>query len=74
MHLFEANDHVGDPERYLYDKLLISPSTLRYCKVFSDLVNLFTSLDGYSICEIGGGYGGQCRIIDAGSPLNEYTW
>lgn len=41
----------------------ISPSTLRYVKVLSDLVKYFGSLDNFNIVEIGVGYGGQAKII-----------
>ncbi|MDR1285582.1 MAG: putative sugar O-methyltransferase [Campylobacteraceae bacterium] len=71
---FKENDKYGNP--YLVDYVRIgkiSPSTLRYIKVLSDLLNLFYSLDGLRICEIGVGYGGQCRIINSiASPL-EYV-
>jgi len=57
------NEHIG----------YISPSTLRYIKVLCDLRNLFGSLSNYNICEIGGGYGGQCKIIDIFFNIKSYT-
>lgn len=66
MEKFRQNDLHGTPRVYLYPNVgVISPSTLRYVKVLSDLKNMFRSLDGLKICEIGVGYGGQCRIINA---------
>ena len=66
MDKFRLNDMYGTPLVYNYPNVgAISPSTLRYIKVLSDLKKLFKSLDGLSICEIGVGYGGQCRIINA---------
>lgn len=66
MEKFRENDLHGTPRVYQYPHVgTVSPSTLRYVKVLSDLKNLFKSLDGLSICEIGVGYGGQCRIINA---------
>lgn len=66
MEEFKANDRHGDPRTYEYRSLgSISPTTLRYVKVLVDLKRLFGTLDGRDICEIGVGYGGQCRIIDA---------
>lgn len=63
---FRQNDLYGTPRVYQYPNIgAVSPSTLRYVKVLSDLKNLFRSLDGMNICEIGVGYGGQCRIINA---------
>jgi putative sugar O-methyltransferase len=61
---FVVNDDVGMPEKYLYGKFgFISPSTLRYVKVLSDLKLKFGDLNGKKIVEIGGGYGGQARVL-----------
>src|SRR5437867_3383634 len=63
---FKLNDSYGNPRTYAYASIgTISPSTLRYVKVLADLKAHFKSLDGLDICEIGVGYGGQCRIINA---------
>ena len=35
----------------------------QYLTVMKRLVNLFGSLDNFRICEIGGGYGGQAKVI-----------
>jgi len=60
------NDDFGGPATYEYPGVgSMSPTTLRYIKVLADLKALFASLDGLEICEIGVGYGGQCRIINA---------
>lgn len=42
----------------------ISPSSLRYLYIGLDLINKFGSLKNKTICEIGGGYGGQCTVIN----------
>ncbi|MBM4100437.1 MAG: putative sugar O-methyltransferase [Planctomycetes bacterium] len=61
---FAANDRVGDPRMHGYPPHgAFSPTTLRYVKVLGDLLDRFGTLDGLSICEIGVGYGGQCRVI-----------
>lgn len=66
MDAFRLNDNYGDPRVYKYPGIGdISPTTLRYVKVLSDLKKHFNNLDDFSICEIGVGYGGQCRIINA---------
>lgn len=71
---FRANDAVGSPALESYPEIgAFSPSTLRYGKVVADLNGLFGSLDGLDVCEIGVGYGGQCRLIDAFSPPKSYT-
>lgn len=62
---FATNDNVGNPVTFPYKEvgLNLSPTTLRYVKVLADLMNLFGRLDLMNIVEIGGGYGGQCKII-----------
>jgi hypothetical protein len=72
---FKKNDSLGNPLLYSYDKTgMISPTTLRYIKVASNLMQLFgSSLDGGSIIEIGGGYGGQCRILSELVKYKNYT-
>lgn len=71
---FKENDLWGNPELFEYPEIgTISPSTLRYIKVYTDLRRLFGSLDDLKICEIGVGYGGQCRIINSGESPKEYA-
>jgi hypothetical protein len=66
MEAFKANDGFGSPMICDYPSVgKISPTTLRYVKVLADLKAHFSSLDNMRICEIGVGYGGQCRIINA---------
>ena len=74
MPTFKKNDEWGNPRLSEYAKIgKISPSTLRYIKVLGDLIDLFGKLDGYKICEIGVGYGGQCRIINSIMSPAQYT-
>ena len=60
------NDSVGNPPLYDYDFgagiICCSPATLRYIKVFCDLVSLFDIDKIHTVAEIGIGYGGQCRV------------
>lgn len=63
----------GKPKASEVSLPLLSPTTLRYLKVVSDLEKLFGSLDGFRITEIGVGYGGQCRLIEALFQLKSYT-
>jgi putative sugar O-methyltransferase len=61
---FGSSDAVGGPIVHKYDGLQpMSPTTLRYIKVLSDLMILNGDLTGSSIVEIGPGYGGQAKII-----------
>lgn len=64
--VFRENDNYGNPRTFSYPDIgVFSPTTLRYIKVLADLKSLFGSLDDMSICEIGVGYGGQCRVISS---------
>ena len=62
--VFVKGDKVGGPHTYFYPEMgHLSPTTLRYIKVASDFVKHFGTLNDLTIVEIGGGYGGQCKII-----------
>lgn len=64
MKKFQGNDRLGNPLTFLYTRIgLFSPTTLRYIKAVSDLRAHFGNLDGMKVIEIGGGYGGQCKIL-----------
>ena len=55
---------VGGPFRYRYKPIgYISPTQLRYLKVLDDLHNMYGSLSGFKIGEIGIGFGGQAAVI-----------
>lgn len=72
---FKKNDEHGDPMRFEYgDGVgLVSPTTLRYVKVATDLRNMFGSaIERAHVIEVGGGYGGQARILRALFPVS-YT-
>jgi hypothetical protein len=71
---FRINDRLGNAAVHDYPKVgLISPSTLRYIKVLSDLKNHFGDLTGSTIAEIGVGYGGQLLILDQLWKAKSYT-
>ncbi len=71
---FKKNDLYGTPVlSYYHETGDISTTTLRYIKVLADLKQYFGSLDNFKICEIGVGYGGQCRIIKSYFNLLSYT-
>ena len=59
------SDYIGNPIKYNYTGVSIplSPTTLRYLKVTSDLKTLFGIKLG-NVAEIGGGYGGQTLVND----------
>ena len=60
-------DEVGRPVKYRYatprGQMLLSPTTIRYLKVASDINGLFGS-SFQCVSEIGGGYGGQALVND----------
>ena len=60
-----VNDYVGNPIKFNYPdfSMQLSPTTLRYVKVASDLRILFGENLG-NVAEIGCGYGGQALIND----------
>ena len=72
---FITNDNIGNPTRFWYEELgfYISPTTIRYIKVLSDLLTLFGDMNGMDIVEIGVGYGGQCKIISDIVNFKSYT-
>ena len=73
---FQRNDSVGNAAIHSYQlnggALQISPSTLRYVKVLSDIVNWFPIANIKTIAEIGIGYGGQCRLLSSHLPIKQY--
>ena len=59
------NDLVGGSNLVDYkDVGHVSPSSLRYAKVLSDILVLFKKKKFKKIAEIGTGYGGQFLIFD----------
>lgn len=70
---FKVNDLVGGAATQEFDGIgSISPSTLRYLKVASDLKNIFGVEIGDRIAEIGCGYGGQMLIADKVLSFKQY--
>jgi len=69
-----ANDTFGGPALATYPGFAtVSPTTLRYLKVLADLVTFFGPLADLRIVEVGGGYGGQARLIRAFFPTAKHT-
>ncbi len=71
------NDKLGNPIPCTYefgnDVLTCSPMTLRYSKVFCDIVKLFDVNSLQTVTEVGVGYGGQCRILINALPIERYN-
>ena len=68
----KQNDAIGKPNTHEYPSIgKISPTTIRYIKNTSDIINKFgTSFD--SIVEIGGGYGGLCKVMSSFVKFDQY--
>jgi putative sugar O-methyltransferase len=70
---FKENDLEGGASTHNYDGFgYVSPSTLRYVKVASDLKNLFGDHIQGVIAEIGVGYGGQLLVNDKVLRFGDY--
>ena len=82
---FLLNDSIGSPNKYLYELPIgnkyVSPTTLRYIKFSLDIINFIKNhvqKNGINIVEIGGGYGGLCKVLldiceYYGIDIYEYT-
>ena len=71
---FKENDKVGHPNTCFYRETGdISPTTLRYIKTASDLIDIFDSWENESIFELGAGYGGQCKVLSDIFQPKKYT-
>lgn len=70
------NDQIGGSLVQTFNlngnQLSITPSTLRYVKVFCDLLDHFDDISSMKVVEIGGGYGGQCLVSDALSGFKSW--
>ena len=71
---FRTSDLIGGASPFDWPKIgMLSPSTLHYVKVLTDLIQLFDSMNDERIVEIGCGYGGQCKIISDVFNFKQYT-
>ena len=73
---FAEGDSIGQPPVYLYKKLgrYMSPATMRYINVLIDLLKCsHIEFNKINIVEIGGGYGGQCKVIHDFIKPKSYT-
>ena len=70
---FKGNDSLGSPIKYDYENgISVSPTTLRYMKVLSDLEKYFDLEKVDNFAEIGGGYGGQSFIMSCLYSFKRY--
>lgn len=73
--IIALNDSIGNPARYDFDGLVMSPSNLRYIYhallLESKCKKWFPGKKNLKILEIGGGYGGLCLYIK--KMFSEYS-
>lgn len=63
---FSVNDTFGKPRKFFYPEIgKLSPTTLRYIFVATDLYSKFNMNRIKKIVEIGAGYGGQISILNS---------
>lgn len=68
------HDRIGGPALVDFGPAgAVAPQTMRYVKTLSDLEQLYGSLEGKSIIEIGGGFGGLCAVLAKRSRFARYT-
>lgn len=71
---FRSNDTLGNPRTYEFETVgRFSPTTLYYVKIAGELKKRFGSLNGMKVVEIGGGYGGLCKILSSLYSFESYT-
>ncbi len=69
---FKENDKYGNPDIHEFDNLgEVSPTTVRYIKNTFDIINRFGTDIG-NIVEIGGGYGGLCKVLSSVIYFSNY--
>lgn len=70
---FKRNDLLGKPRTFYFEEIgRISPTTLRYIAVATDIRREFGNSKLTRIVEIGGGYGGQAAILRKLNMWDEY--
>lgn len=70
---FLDNDLIGNPIKYNYAGVEISPTTLRYIKNTVDLISIYKDQKISKVVEVGCGYGGLCKTLSVVSNFNEYV-
>ena len=71
---FKENDKIGNPELYPYPGMegTISPTTLRYMKNTFEMAFMLDGAEISKVVEVGGGYGGLCRVLSKVCEFDEY--
>ena len=69
--LADINDRIGDTARVEIEGILTSPSSIRYIRHAYDFCQLILEkkMDGVSVIEVGGGYGGMALMMNEMAKL-----
>ena len=72
---FKENDKIGNPETHIYPGIEgpVSPTTLRYMKNTFEMSFLLDGAEIGRVVEVGGGYGGLCRVLSKVCEFDEYV-
>lgn len=74
INFFDVETPIGGPLAFNYEGYgQVSPTTLRYLKVYLEISKIFNNKTINSFCEIGAGYGGQARIFSLYSDIRNYV-
>lgn len=69
---FLENDLIGNPRKFNYENVEMSPTTIRYIKNVIDLSSICADQEVSKIVEVGGGYGGLCKTLSVLCDFSEY--
>lgn len=71
---FKQNDFIGSPSLEMYPGVgWISPTTLRYIKNTFEMAFMLEDKPISRVVEVGGGYGGLCKVLSCVCDFDEYV-
>ncbi|MEK9181599.1 MAG: putative sugar O-methyltransferase [Patescibacteria group bacterium] len=71
--LFRENEKIGNPQLLFFEGIgKVAPSTIRYANTYFEIKKLLERNVPKKIVEIGGGYGGLCKILSSVYDFQEY--
>src|SRR3989344_1434559 len=71
--LFKENEKIGNPQLSFFEGIgELAPSTIRYANTYFEIKKLLGKNIPKKIIEIGGGYGGLCKILSSVYDFEEY--
>ena len=71
--LFKENEKIGNPQLLFFEGIgKVAPSTIIYANTYFEIKKLLNKNTPKKIVEIGGGYGGLCKILSSVYNFQEY--